>query len=130
MLTVINTLAGLDARDAAEVRRYWSADALRTLYVEPKKLGVSNVTLYLVLGCGTTTIYSIEMDGKEASVLCVESLDGFMETLFYMYARTEFPPRCGYVYGYLVVKRCLERHRVAIKDILDICWREVLRDHL
>ncbi len=40
MLTVINTLAGLDARDAAEVRRYWSADALRTLYFEPKKLGV------------------------------------------------------------------------------------------
>lgn len=44
-----------------------------------------------------------------SGLVCGE-LEGtrLMETLFYMYARTEYPPRCGYVYGYLIVRRYLE----------------------
>lgn len=43
-------------------------------------------TLYLVLGCATTTIYTVTVDG---SVLCVESLDGSEQTLA-LYLAHEF----------------------------------------
>lgn len=37
--------------------------------------------LYLILGCATTTIYTVTFDGEDASVLCVESLGGDLGTL-------------------------------------------------
>lgn len=37
--------------------------------------------LFLVVGCATTTIYTVTIDGEDASVLCVESLGGDFGTL-------------------------------------------------
>ena len=42
---------------------------------------VGEYTLYLILGCGTATIYSIELDSKPVTVLCLESLDGNLDIL-------------------------------------------------
>lgn len=170
-------------------------------------------TLYLVLGCATTTIYTVTIDGSDVSVLCVESLGGsaqtlalylahvfthfvrkgllgkdifescvgerlvtegiaesysadvvdgkttamycivdeatvlwveahydelealvrtnletteLMESLFYMFARIDFPVRTGYVFGYLAVRRYLQDQGLETKDILGIDWRRVL----
>lgn len=175
---------------------------------------LAHETLYLVLGCATTTIYTVTVDGTDVSVLCVESLDGseqtlalylahefthyvrkdllnkdifescvgerlvtegiaesysadvvggqatatycivdeatvswveahyaelealvrtsletteLMETLFYMFARIDFPVRTGYVFGYLAVRRYLQEQGLRTKDILGIDWRRVLR---
>lgn len=46
-------------------------------------------TLYLVLGCATTTIYTVTVDGSDVSVLCVESLGGSTQTLA-LYLAHEF----------------------------------------
>lgn len=46
-------------------------------------------TLYLVLGCATTTIYTVTVDGSDVSVLCVESLGGSIQTLA-LYLAHEF----------------------------------------
>lgn len=46
-------------------------------------------TLYLILGCATTTIYTARVAGEDASMLCVESLDGSLDTLR-MYLAHEF----------------------------------------
>ena len=46
-------------------------------------------TLYLVLGCATTTIYTVTVDGMDVSVLCVESLGGSTQT-FALYLAHEF----------------------------------------
>lgn len=37
--------------------------------------------LYLIVGCGTTTIYTVQLDGVDVSVLCVESLGGNEQVL-------------------------------------------------
>ncbi len=46
-------------------------------------------TLYLVLGCATTTIYTVTVDDSDVSVLCVESLGGSEQTLA-LYLAHEF----------------------------------------
>lgn len=46
-------------------------------------------TLYLVLGCATTTIYTVAVDGSDVSVLCLESLEGSAQTLS-LYLAHEF----------------------------------------
>ena len=51
-----------------------------------------------------------------------------MDALFYMYARTAYPPRCGYVYGYLLVRRYLEGHDLTVRDVLGIRWQDMLFD--
>lgn len=56
--------------------------------------------------------------------LCDNTL---MRDLFYMYADISFPARCGYVYGYFVVKKYLEENGVCVKDILGIDWKEILK---
>ncbi len=170
-------------------------------------------TLYLILGCGTTTIYSTSIGGQDCSVLCMEAIDGemdrlkmllaheythlvrkqflkkdifescvgerlitegiaenyaeeivpgkqdsvyclvdeetvgwvqkniqeiklrvqsdlsgtaLMRDLFYMYANIDYPVRCGYVYGYYVVKQYLKEHKLTVKDILSSDWRTIL----
>lgn len=50
-----------------------------------------------------------------------------MRDLFYMYADISFPVRCGYVYGYFVVKNYLEENGLQVKDILGIDWKEILK---
>lgn len=174
---------------------------------------LGNGSLYLVLGCATTTIYTVEVNGSDVSVLCVESLGGstqtlelclahefthfvrkdlldkdifescigerlvtegiaesysadvvpgqttatycivdeatvawvethydeleahvratletteLMESLFYMFARIDFPVRTGYVFGYLAVRRYLQNQGLQTKDILGVDWRRVL----
>ncbi len=49
-----------------------------------------------------------------------------METLFYMFARIDFPVRTGYVFGYLAVRRYLQDKGLQTKDVLGIDWRLVL----
>ena len=46
-------------------------------------------TLYLVLGCATTTIYTTKVDGSDVSVHCLESLGGSVQTLA-LYLAHEF----------------------------------------
>ena len=50
-----------------------------------------------------------------------------MRDLFYMYADISFPVRCGYVYGYFVVKKYLAENGLQVKDILGIEWKEILK---
>ena len=100
---------------------------------------------------GIASNYSREMvPSKEDSFYCIVSEDavswvtmhtGFirnyikdslcdntlMRDLFYMYADISFPARCGYVYGYFVVKKYLEENGVCVKDILGIDWKEILK---
>ena len=68
-------------------------------------------TLYLVLGCATTTIYTVALEGEEVSVLCVESLRGSDQTLA-MYLAHE--------YTHFVRKELLN------KDIFESCVGERL----
>ena len=52
-----------------------------------------------------------------------------MSDYFYMYSDpkiTGLPPRTGYVYGYLYVKKYLEKNNITIKDILSKEWYEIL----
>jgi hypothetical protein len=173
----------------------------------------SDGRLYLILGCGTTTIYTVEVDGEKASVLRLESIGGdlnvlrmllaheythvvrqrlvqgdifesclgerlvtegiaecfseemvpgrreaeycivddatvtwvrqheeeldeltsahmadasLMETLFYMFAEIDFPVRCGYVYGFDLVRRHLSDKGARVKDILGTDWRDIV----
>ena len=67
--------------------------------------------LYLILGCGTTTIYTAEYEGKEVSVLCMESLHGSTERLKLLLAHE---------YTHLVRKAVLK------KDIFEECIGERL----
>ena len=46
-------------------------------------------TLYLVLGCATTTIYTVTVDDSDVSVLCLESLGGSTQALA-LYLTHEF----------------------------------------
>ena len=72
---------------------------------------IGEYTLYLILGCGTTTIYSVELDSKPVTVLCLESLDGNLDILR-MYLAHE--------YTHLVRRRLLKT------DILESCVGERL----
>ena len=73
-------------------------------------------TLYLVLGCATTTIVNeatiawVETHYDELEALVRTGLETteLMETLFYMFARLDFSVRMGYVFGYLAVRRYLQ----------------------
>ena len=53
-----------------------------------------------------------------------------MYDYFYMFAdtnKTGLPPRTGYVYGYLKVKKYLENNNLKIKDIITKDWKEILK---
>ena len=67
--------------------------------------------LYLIVGCDTTTIYTIELAGERVSVLCLESIDGDMDVLR-MYLAHE--------YTHIVRQRLLQR------DIFESCLGERL----
>lgn len=55
--------------------------------------------------------------------------ENFMSLLFYMYAETDIenmPVRCGYVYGYLKVKKYLYKNNLKSKDILGENWNSII----
>lgn len=72
---------------------------------------VGEQCLYLILGCDTTTIYTTEYLSKEASVLCMESLNGNPNTLKMLLAHE---------FTHLIRKRLLQ------KDIFESCIGERL----
>lgn len=75
------------------------------------------------------TVSWVEAHYAELEALVRTSLETteLMETLFYMFARIDFPVRTGYVFGYLAVRRYLQEQGLRTKDILGIDWRRVLR---
>ena len=53
-----------------------------------------------------------------------------MYDYFYMYADTNkngLPARCGYVFGYLIIKEYLEKNNLKIKDILSMKWEDLIK---
>lgn len=68
-------------------------------------------SLYIVLGCATTTIYTVPLDGRDVSVLCIEAVCGSEDRLKLLLAHE---------YTHFVRKALLE------KDILESCVGERL----
>lgn len=70
------TAAFLQASSAAA-----TCERMIASFEEDAGHSAGDVTLYLILGCATTTIYTAEIGGRHVSVLCVESLAGSPDTL-------------------------------------------------
>ncbi|MDO4808102.1 MAG: DUF2268 domain-containing putative Zn-dependent protease [Coriobacteriales bacterium] len=77
--------AGLDESRSLAARCSCMIDKFAT----DTGFAAGNQTLYLVLGCATTTIYTVGVGGEEVSVLCVDSLGGSERTLT-LYLAHEF----------------------------------------
>ncbi|MCI8965116.1 MAG: DUF2268 domain-containing protein [Clostridia bacterium] len=55
-----------------------------------------------------------------------------MYDFFYMFAKTklpDMPARTGYVYGYLKVKKYIEKYSLKVKDIVNIDWKIILKEN-
>lgn len=74
------------------------------------------------------TVGWVQKNIKEIKLRVESDLSGtaLMSDLFYMYANIDYPVRCGYVYGYYVVKQYLKEHKLTVKDILSSDWRTIL----
>ena len=67
--------------------------------------------LYIIVGCETTTIYSISLDGHDVSILCLEEINGNIDNLKMLLAHE---------YTHYVRKSILQ------KDIFESCIGERL----
>ena len=67
--------------------------------------------LYIIVGCETTTIYSISLDGHDVSILCLEEINGNIDNLNMLLAHE---------YTHYVRKSILQ------KDIFESCIGERL----
>ena len=110
-MQVIDTTSAIDYTDPSSIESYWNDKLVETLYFGPK------------------IVSWVEANYKALEARINSSLDTAeqMESLFYMFARIDFPVRTGYVFGYLAVRRYLEDLGLQTKDIIGIDWRRVLR---
>ncbi len=81
---------------------------------------------YCIVNDATVLWVEAHYDELEALVRTNLETTELMESLFYMFARMDFPVRTGYVFGYLAVRRYLQDQGLETKDILGIDWRRVL----
>ena len=84
---------------------------------------VIHATVYFVMAIIIAFLVNFVLENKMNGKLDTNEL---MSDFFYMYADISIPVRTGYVYGYLKVKKYLEKNNLRIKDILNKDWRDIL----
>ena len=110
-MQVIDTTSAIDFSNPSCIESYWNDKLVETLYFGPKIVSWVEANYKALEARIRTSLESTEQ----------------MESLFYMFARIDFPVRTGYVFGYLAVRRYLQERGLRTKDILGIDWRRVLR---